>query len=72
MHGDVSAIGKLRTKYITRMLTADFNKYKSMVVKDFEAFRKLDILEETMLLQELGENRKKKEKKRVVDKHLKW
>lgn len=72
MPGDVSAIGKLRTKYIARMLTADFNKYKSMVVKDFEAFCKLDILEETMLLQELGENRKKKEKKRVVDKHLKW
>ncbi|CAI9279307.1 unnamed protein product [Lactuca saligna] len=60
--GDVAAIGKLRTKYMARMLTTDFNEYKSMMVKDFETFRKLDILKQTMLLQESGENRKKKRK----------
>ena len=64
MLGDVSVISKLRTKYMARMLTADFKKYNSMIVRDFVAFRKLDILEQTMLLQELAENRKKKRKAR--------
>ncbi|CAI9285558.1 unnamed protein product [Lactuca saligna] len=50
--GDVSAIIKLRTIYMVRLLTADFNKYKSMIDKDFEAFRKLDILDQNFLLQE--------------------
>lgn len=62
MPADVSAAIKLRTKYMARLLTSDFNKFKSMIVKDFEAFRKLDILEQDMLLRESAENRKKKRK----------
>ena len=62
--GDVTAILELRMKYMARLLTADFNKYKSMIVTDFEAFRKLDILEQTMILQQSAENRKKKRKTR--------
>ena len=64
MPADVSATIKLRTKYMARLLTSDFNKFKTMIVKDFEAFRKLDILEQDMLLQQSAENRKKKRKTR--------
>ncbi|CAI9282300.1 unnamed protein product [Lactuca saligna] len=64
MTGDVTAILMLRTKYMARLLIADFNKYKSMIVTDYEAFRKLDILQQNMLLQESAKNRKKKRKAR--------
>ncbi|CAI9271372.1 unnamed protein product [Lactuca saligna] len=62
MPADVSATIKLRIKYMARLLTSDFNKFKNMIVKDIEAFRKLDILEQDMLLRESAENRKKKRK----------
>ncbi|CAI9300122.1 unnamed protein product [Lactuca saligna] len=62
--GDLTVILKLRMKYMARLLTADFNKCKSIIVTDFEAFRKLDILEQTMILQQSAENRKKKRKTR--------
>ncbi|CAI9280963.1 unnamed protein product [Lactuca saligna] len=62
MPADVSATTKLRTKYMVRLLTTEFNKFKTMIVKDFEAFRKLDILEQDMLLRESTENRNKKRK----------
>ncbi|CAI9266975.1 unnamed protein product [Lactuca saligna] len=57
---DVIALNYLRVKYMARLMKADYNKYKSMLERDAEAYDRLNPLEKMVRMNEVKEAREKK------------
>ena len=47
-----------------RIMKSDYNKYKSMLEKDAEAYDRLDLLEKMVLMNEMKEAKEKKRRGR--------
>ena len=61
---DELALNNLRVKYMAKLMKSEYNKHKSMLEKDAEAYERLDPLQILAMMNEVKEIREKQKRGR--------